>query len=274
LTSARSSTPGSEGAVGPDGWVAPTGAAAPLDLTIQPLSETDDDVHALDWWPKVLGAALVLATFALVAMLWRGAAPNQAPTAAVSFGEPIVVDDFVRRDDNEMTTAPTGQPWAAVSGSWAIADNHAVLAQPTTTGDQVSLTVIDLGLTDGVVRATIIGARRTCGIVGRYLDTSNYLALSRVPQFGVWNVERVLNGVATRLAVLEDAGDSPVDVQLEFIGDQIVATAGAATVTVTDPSPIAGSRVGLYAKVPLDADCTWAGFSALQPGTVPTVNVP
>lgn len=87
---------------------------------------------------------------------------------------PIVFDAFNRANSTStLGKADTGQSWSAITGTWGISSNQAY----NPTGDTGAFAVVESGVANGIVRATITARRTTSGIYFRVVDSDNWLRM-------------------------------------------------------------------------------------------------
>jgi hypothetical protein len=163
------------------------------------------------------------------------------------------LDSFIDSFDRPADGAALGDQWSSVRGGWGIQLGVAYLPRPDPT---LNLALVDVGAREVSIAATVSG-NGLCGVVARYEDERNFVALVRVQEFGVWNLLEVADGVERRIDTVMDIPFTAVGVALEA-GDDIVAGAVAfnRVTVVTSPSP-AGSSVGLVAMGGEMGACTW-----------------
>ena len=109
-----------------------------------------------------------------------------------------VHDSFDRAGTTSLGSTPTGQRWQTPSGTWTILRSEAVLeSQPSL---KPSLAVVDVGRADGWVQVTGTDPAARCRDSSSGTRTPTTTSrISSVPQFGTFNVIRVVNGRETRV---------------------------------------------------------------------------
>lgn len=203
------------------------------------------------WLRLALFALFVVVVSGVYAFVMRAAyQPDQKP----AFGA-LFADNFDRpRNEASLGSASGDRKWTAADGLWGIDAGKAVVTFP---GKETSIAVVG-DVPSASVSVTLTGKAR-CGLVARYVDASNYVALERVPAFAVWNVVVVRDGVATVLDKIPDDGGSPAQLRLEVGARVVTAGVGERSVTVTDTAApvVSSAAVGLIGHDAAVTGCTW-----------------
>ncbi len=90
----------------------------------------------------------------------------------------------------------SGREWRAVAGTWVIYGGRLALDRPDA---QSSVLVTNADSSNYTVTAAMVVVAQGVGLVFRYSDTSNYWAITEVPDVQTWRIVRVLHGTATEL---------------------------------------------------------------------------
>jgi len=169
-------------------------------------------------------------------------------------------DNFNRRGNTGgLGTTAQGQEWKSVRGLWNVDAGRAIAALPD---KDLSLAVIG-SLKNSSVQARLSG-KQTCGVVARYLDEKNFVALFRVPQYGVWNLVDVEGGKQTLLGKLPDVPGVRVLVKLET-GQRVVnAYVGLNQVSVVSRTDRSVGAVGFVGYSNGAIDCVWEDLWAFS----------
>lgn len=169
-------------------------------------------------------------------------------------------DNFNRRGNTGgLGTTAQGQEWKSVRGLWNVDAGRAIAALPD---KDLSLAVIG-SLKNSSVQAFLSG-KQTCGVVARYLDEKNFVALFRVPQYGVWNLVDVEGGKQTLLGKLPDVPGVRVLVKLET-GQRVVnAYVGLNRVSVVSRTDRSVGAVGFVGYSNGAIDCVWEDLWAFS----------
>ena len=110
------------------------------------------------------------------------------------------VDDFRRADAVRLGRAQSGQSWVQLGGLWAIRDGRAVLLRPAARG--TSLALLRTGAPGGTVTLDAANPVSGAGLAFRCRNLRNCWFLEAVPEYGTWNVVRVVDGRRTKVANL------------------------------------------------------------------------
>ncbi|MGB7158226.1 MAG: DUF6531 domain-containing protein, partial [Tepidisphaeraceae bacterium] len=172
------------------------------------------------------------------------------PAAAAA----TVVSDSFNRADNatSLGSAETGQDWEALGGPsptppsiWGVIDNQA-----HSTSGHTQAAVVDAGVSDAVVKATVGAYSWNWGLVGRGTGFGNYLVVHLTHPGGVPTItlaRAVSNNHTTIesyvLPAMPDAGDV---VELRAVGDQVgVWYNGVEVIHVTENYNQAATKWGM-----------------------------
>ena len=218
---------------------------------------------AVPQWEVATAIGLITVLLA-VAITASGLALTQPSTESADGASPDAVtisDDFTRGSEESLGVAPTGQVWDELQGEWGIGFGTAQILRPD--GNLPSLTTVDLGDTDGVVRMRIGTVTTGMGVAVRVRDAGTYLAIEAEPSFGTYAIRRSVNGQITELGGvgLANAADGAL-VEVRMRGDSVdIYIDGIYVKTVTDrPAPDA-TGVGLIGQ-PGTAEARWVHFDA------------
>jgi hypothetical protein len=210
----------------------------------------------------VIAVALVTG-MVFVSARQRIGSPVYGPALSKLRSSAGVVDTFARQPSKvSLGTADSGQPWAAVAGTWGRSAGTAYLARPSPSGESVA--VVDMGASDGLVQATQVTAGSSAGLAFRYVDNSNFWWIESRPEIATWDVEKLVNG---KLMVIGDVGPARTDagttVSVLFRGPTIeVFVDGSLRRTVVDPDLQHAVRVGFAGRGPEALSTRWATFIA------------
>ena len=146
----------------------------------------------------IVGSVIVMAAIAALVLFLHGrdtsrtTSTHKARTSATRSQSRGVFDSFRRADSaSSLGTADNGSKWVTASGTWGIRQNAAYVAAPAKARD---LALVDMGGKDGFVQVTASAVKPGAGLLLRYQNLSNYLALVAVPRYGTWNLQRVVDG--------------------------------------------------------------------------------
>jgi len=102
-----------------------------------------------------------------------------------------------------------------------------------------------------------VSGRADCGILARYVDPQNYIALVRAFKYGVWNLVSVEHGTETVLAKLPDVKSAGVTVKLETGHRVVTAYVADQSTTVILPTTTTAAPVGFVAHGGAATACAW-----------------
>ncbi len=172
-----------------------------------------------DWRLLLLGALFVIAVAGVFSYVMTEQPADSNADVVDSALRDVFYDDFDHPSGDGLN-GPDGDDWEEVRGGWSTEMGVAFLPAGDPT---MSAAVIDAESSDVSIQAVVAGTGQ-CGVMARVLDESNYVALVRVADFGVWNIETVVDGDKSVLGTLPDVGELNVGVVLA-VGDDVVAAA-------------------------------------------------
>ncbi|MGA9276651.1 hypothetical protein [Ilumatobacter sp.] len=207
------------------------------------------------WIQLAAGILFVLAVAGSFSYLMRDELATTSGGDQTAF-QARAADSFDRTNDLETLGANgQGQEWQPVRGTWGVDVGKAILVESADNDPNVILLV---NAAVGSVAADVGGSGQ-CGVVARYTSEDDYIALQRVPAFGVWSLERRSGGETEQLATLLDADGSTVRVVLE-VGQRTATmriNAREASVALDiEEAPLGGS-FGLISTGANAGSCTW-----------------
>jgi hypothetical protein len=212
-------------------------------------------------WKVVAGA---VASLAIAAALGVGAyavfGDDATPAATTSKG---IVDDFERADAASMGKAGSHTEWEAVTGSFGVADGRAIVTESNPTGPR-TIAVVDVGATNAHITAEAGRLANGWGLVFRFVDPFNYWYIQAAPQYAVYNVVRVSEGIPEQMgkSILAATADGCV-VELKLHGALIeIDVNGQLVFTATNDHALGATRAGLISYGPEGIDATWERFTA------------
>ena len=204
-------------------------------------------------WLRLLSAILFVVVTIAVSVRLLEAEPEAARKRPVSGQSVVARDDFTRpADPTSLGTASNGSPWTELTGIWGVAGEAAYVSSPL----EENIAVLT---TDSVASmSAVITGSGQCGVVAGLTDGSDYVALVKVPNFGVWNLIRRLGETTTKLAALPAAKSDPEAVTLTVDPPMVTArTAADESVSVVVDGLSNGRRAGLIASGPKASTCAF-----------------
>jgi hypothetical protein len=213
-------------------------------------------------WKSVAFVIVAFVVLAVAGVVIGRASPPRTdgtrPLIASSNAE--VADEFNRTDGTSLGQPPKAH-WVVDKGEWGIRDGAAYVVSPP--GDP-ALAVVETDGPDGVVQVTMATSVNDCGLLFRYRDTANYWALTAVPGYATWNLERVIEGNSV---IVANTGLSPTKsgtvLAVRMRGDLLeLFVDGKLQKQVKDTAFQTESRVGLIGRGPAVAQARWDGLLA------------
>lgn len=196
-------------------------------------------------WLRLLGAILFVVVTIVTAVSLLEAEPDTTGQRPVSGTSVRARDNFARpADPTSLGRALNGGRWEAISGTWGIAGEAAYVSSPL----EDNIAVLDAKATASA-GALITGAAQ-CGVVAGFTDATDYVALVRAPNFGVWNLIRRSGGTSTKLAALPAAKSDPESVILTVDPPMVTARTAGKSVSVVVEGLSGGHLGGLIASGP------------------------
>jgi hypothetical protein len=177
-----------------------------------------------------------------------------------------VHDSFSRPDQRGLGRTPTGESWRIDRGEWGIRDRQAVLLSDPSL--QPALATVDTGRDRGWVQLTGSVIPNGFGTVFRYRDAENYWRISAVPDFGTFNIFKVVGGIESQVpggtGLTSFGPGSTIGVRLAARSFTVFVD-GFETVTIRDDALAAETRAGMVIDSPKAAGARFAGFAAGPP---------
>lgn len=169
--------------------------------------------------------------------------------------------DAFDRDDTEdgLGAVPSGAEWIIDAGGWAIRGGEVVLTTAATKDDQAlrNFATIGTGYADPQAQVKLAKVVNGAGLAFRYRGECNHFVVYAVPQYAVWNVEKVVD--CKRIEgedgsqVFRKIVDAPVadgtTVGVVLDGDEVqIVINGRVVLTFTDDALAGAGRVGLTVR--------------------------
>ena len=208
-----------------------------------------------------IGLITVLLAVAIAASALALTRSDPEPEATGSPEAVSINDDFTRGSEQSLGVAPTGQEWVELQGEWGVGYGSAQILRPD--GNLPSITTVDLGDTDGLVRMRIGTVTPGMGVAVRVRDAGTYLAIEAEPSFGTYAIRRSVNGQIAELGAvgLANAADNAL-VEVRMRGDSVdIYVDGTYVKTITDRADPDATGVGLIGQAGT-AEARWVHFDA------------
>ncbi len=170
----------------------------------------------------------------------------------------ILVDSFTEAGPLSGATATLG--WAIPSGDWRIVDGGVRHSGPI--GTLPSVAVTETGSANGLIQATFTEPADWAGLTFRYTDLANYWTVIGAPNFGTWNLSKVVDGESIDLGNVGAAPVTPGTVLgILLDGDRISISINAQTLLVViDATHAEATAAGLYAGQDTASNAIWDNF--------------
>ena len=212
-------------------------------------------------WQVVTG--LVVIAVLLIVSIAAGALALTAPSEDDG-GDKLAVtitDDFVRNEPDGLGVADSGQTWEENQGGWSVSNFGAKVADVD--GRLDSIATVDLEDTDGLLRVTLSPVAEGAGVVLRYRNPSDYVAVEAEPAFGTWSISQVARGERRDLGQLGlSRARDQTTIEIRLRGSSIdFYVEGVYRTTVTHDANPDATRFGLFSTA--DAgEAMWNFFEA------------
>jgi hypothetical protein len=203
-------------------------------------------------WLRLLGAILFVVVTIATSVRLLEAEPETSSQPAVSGSSVKARDKFARpADPASLGQAHNGSRWMTLGGTWGIAGEAAYVSSP----EEVNIAVLDAKATAST--SALITGTAQCGLVAGLTDATDYVALVRVPNFGVWNLIRQFGGASTKLAALPTSKSDPEALSLTVDPPMVTARAAGKSVSVVVEGLNGGHLGGLIASGPGSSTCAF-----------------
>lgn len=194
-------------------------------------------------WLRLLGAIIFVVVTIVISVRLLESQPESKGQRQVSGTSVKARDNFARpADPLSLGRALNGSQWEAIAGTWGIAGEAAYVSSPL----EENIAVLD-ATTTASTGAVITGAAQ-CGVVAGFTDATDYVALVRAPNFGVWNLIRRSGGSSTKIAALPASKSDPESVILTVDPPMVTARTAGKSVSVVVEGLSGGHLGGLIAS--------------------------
>ena len=201
------------------------------------------------WLRLFLMALFVIMVSGAFAYLMRNEyLTDEKGALTVEFG-----DQFDRpADAKRLGVTPSGREWRSVKGTFGVDGGVAIVSSPS---DGSNIAVVG-SLEYPTITARVSG-RAACGVVGRFVDESNYVVVRRAPILGFWLLVAVRGGKETVLGQLPDDKSPAATVRLDTASKAVSMIVNGKSVTAIDPSERRSTAVGLFTGENGASNCAW-----------------
>ncbi len=206
--------------------------------------------------PGLVAAVLTVAVVAVgCGNSGRPELTNETLETATSAADGTIVS-FGFDDSGPLGSESTDR-WVTVSGEWAVVDGMLTVAQSgeqsadqrsaDQTSPDLALATFPMGASDGFLQVTLSSVANQAGLVFRFSNPENYWYVTVAPDFGSWNVVKVIDG---KRKPVGDVGVAPVgdstSVGVFLDGPDITVMLDGKTFdTITDRTHVGATSAGL-----------------------------
>jgi|GEM_PF-3368615 len=218
------------------------------------MSET---VKEREWVRLVVGVVFVVVVIGTFTFLFRDRSEG---TTATSPGFSVVAKDSFGRKAGSIESGKNTANWKSVRGGWSVAAGAAFVSEPALL---LNIAAVDAG-PNASVKAAVSGLGH-CGLVANLVDQNNYLAIVRIEEYGIWNLEQRVNGLQKVLATVGGSKGVVLNASIAVQAPIVTATVGDKHVSVSIPDLAPGTSAGLYAADPNPSDCAFDDVVITRP---------
>jgi hypothetical protein len=208
-----------------------------------------ENVKEREWLRLVLGVVFVVAVIGAFTFVFRDRSDG---STATSPGFSVVAKDSFGRNSGSLDSGKNTVNWKLVRGRWSIAAGAAYVSEPAPLR---SIAAVDAG-PNASVKAVVSGLGH-CGLIANLIDENNFIALVRIEKYGVWNIERHLQGNSEVLATVGGSKSVSATASIAVQAPIVTATVGDkhTSVSISDLAP--GRSAGLYVADPNQSECAF-----------------
>ena len=218
------------------------------------MSET---VKEREWVRLVVGVVFVVVVIGAFTFLFRDRSEG---TKTTSPGFSVVAKDSFGRKAGSIDSGKNTANWKSVRGGWSVAAGAAFVSEPV---PLLNIAAVDGGR-NASVKAAVSGLGH-CGLVANLVDEINYLAIVRIEEYGIWNLEQHVNGLQKVLATVGGSKGVVLNASIAVQVPIVTATVGDKHVSVSIPDLAPGTSAGLYAADPNPSDCAFDDVVITRP---------
>ncbi|HBU02684.1 MAG TPA: hypothetical protein DEB20_09190 [Acidimicrobiaceae bacterium] len=210
-----------------------------------------------DWIGLVAAVVFVVVVIGVFSYLYRD--HSTSPTTAAP-GFNLVTKDSFNRASGPIAYGKNVAAWKSIRGSWSVAAGAAYVSDPA---PLVNVVVINAG-PQASVKASVSGMGR-CGLVANFIDENDYLSLVRIEKYGVWRIERHLNGTAEVVGTVGGSKGVSATASIAVQAPIVTATVGEQHVSVSISDLAPGNSAGLYVADPNQSECAFDDVVITRP---------
>jgi len=218
------------------------------------MSET---VKEREWVRLVVGVVFVVVVIGAFTFLFRDRSEG---TTATSPGFSVIAKDSFGRKTGSIDSGKNTANWKSIRGGWSVAAGAAFVSEPA---PLLNIAAVDAG-PNASLKAAVSGLGH-CGLVANLIDENNYLAMVRIEEYGIWNLEQHVNGLQKVLATVGGSKGVVLNASIAIQAPIVTATVGDKHVSVSIPDLAPGTSAGLYAADPNPSDCAFDDVVITRP---------
>ncbi len=202
-----------------------------------------------DWIGLIAAVLFVVAVIGIFSYLYRD--HSTSPTTAAP-GFSVVTKDSFNRASGPIAYGKNVAAWKSLRGSWSVAAGAAYVSEPA---PMVNIAVVEASA-NASVKAVVSGLGY-CGLVANLVNEGEYLSLVRVEKYGVWNLERRVNGIPEVLAAVGGSSSTAITASILVDPPIVTASVGEQHVSVRVSDLSSGRSAGLFAADPDPSNCAF-----------------
>jgi hypothetical protein len=208
-----------------------------------------ENVKEREWLRLVIGVVFVVVVIGAFTFLFRDRSEG---TTATSPGFSVVAKDSFGRKAGSIDAGKNTAKWKSVRGGWSVAVGAAFVSEPA---PLLNIAALDAG-PNASVKAAVSGLGH-CGLVANLIDENNYLAIVRIEEYGIWNLEQHVNGLQKVLATVGGSKGVVLNASIAVQAPIVTATVGEKHISVSVSDLVPGRSAGLFAADPNPSECVF-----------------
>lgn len=208
-----------------------------------------ENLKEREWLRLVIGVVFVVVVIGAFTFLFRDGSEG---TTATSPGFSVIAKDAFGRKAGSIDAGKNTAKWESVRGGWSVAAGAAFVSEPA---PLLNIAAVEAG-PNASVKAAVSGLGH-CGLVANLIDENNYLAIVRIEEYGIWNLEQRVNGLQKVLATVGGSPSVALNASIAVQAPIVTATVGDKHVSVSIADLAPGTSAGLYAADPNPSECAF-----------------
>jgi hypothetical protein len=208
-----------------------------------------ENVKGREWLRLVLGVVFVVVVISAFTFLFRDRSEG---TTATSPGFSVVAKDSFGRKAGAIDAGKNTAKWKSVRGGWSVAAGAAFVSEPA---PLLNIAAVEAG-PNASVKAVVSGLGH-CGLIANLIDEKNFLALVRIEEYGIWNLEQRVDGIQKVLGTVSGSPNVALKASIAVEAPIVTATVGEQHISVSVSDLVPGRSAGLFAADPNPSDCAF-----------------